>query len=146
MEPRLSLLTLGVDDVARSRTFYEALGFVASGPGNDDVAFYMAGGIVLSLYDRAHLLRDTGLAHGRPGFSGVTLAHNVRTEAEVAAVLDEAVRAGGRLVKAAHKVFWGGTIGYFADPDGHLWEVAYNPGFPLDEQGSIVLPAPKPAP
>jgi catechol 2,3-dioxygenase-like lactoylglutathione lyase family enzyme len=142
VEPRLSLLTLGVDDVARSRTFYEALGFVASGPSNDDVAFYMAGGIVLSLYSRASLLRDTGLSDGKAGFSGITLAHNVRSEPEVAAVLAEAVAAGGRLVKAAHKVFWGGTIGYFADPDGHLWEVAYNPDFPFDEAGNLRLPAP----
>jgi uncharacterized protein len=146
VEPRLTLLTLGVDDVARSRKFYEALGFVASGPSDDDVAFYMAGGIVLSLYNRASLIRDTGLPDGKPGFSGVTLAHNVRTEAQVAAVLDEAVTAGARLVKGAHKVFWGGTIGYFADPDGHLWEVAYNPGFPLDDKGTIALPASKPVP
>ena len=144
MEPRLSLLTLGVDDVARSRRFYEALGFVASGPSNEDVAFFMAGGVVLSLYSRAGLLRDTGIADGKPGFSGVTLAHNVRSEPEVAAVLAEAVAAGGRLVKASHKVFWGGTIGYFADPDGHLWEVAYNPDFPFDEAGNLQLPSPKP--
>jgi catechol 2,3-dioxygenase-like lactoylglutathione lyase family enzyme len=144
VEPRLSLLTLGVDDVARSRRFYEALGFVASGPANDDVAFYMAGGVVLSLYSRAALLRDTGLADGKPGFAGITLAHNVRAEPEVAAVLAEAVAAGGRLVKGAHKVFWGGTIGYFADPDGHLWEVAYNPDFPFDAAGNLQLPARKP--
>jgi len=144
VEPRLTLLTLGVDDVARSRTFYEALGFVASGPSNDDVAFFMAGGIVLSLYDRASLLRDTGLPDGKPGFSSITLAHNVRSEPEVAAVLAEAVAAGGRLVKAAHKVFWGGTIGFFADPDGHLWEVAHNPDFPFDAAGNLQLPAPKP--
>ena len=144
MEPRLSLLTLGVDDVPRARKFYEALGFVASGPSNDDVAFYMAGGIVLSLYSRASLLGDTGLPDGKPGFSGITLAHNVRSEPEVAAVLAEAVAAGGGLVKGSHKVFWGGTIGYFADPDGHLWEVAYNPDFPFDAAGNLQLPAPKP--
>jgi len=144
VEARLSLLTLGVDDVARSRKFYEALGFVASGPTNDDVAFYMAGGIVLSLYSRAGLLRDTGLTDGKPGFSGITLAHNVRSEPEVAAVLAEAVAAGGLLVKASHKVFWGGTIGYFADPDGHLWQVAYNPDFPFDKAGNLQLPPKKP--
>jgi uncharacterized protein len=141
VEPRLSLLTLGVDDHARSRRFYEALGFVASGPSNDDVAFYMAGGVVLSLYNRASLLRDTGLSDGTPGFAGITLAHNVRSEAEVAAVLAEAVAAGARLIKASHKVFWGGIIGYFADPDGHLWEVAYNPDFPFDAAGNLQLPA-----
>jgi uncharacterized protein len=144
VEPRLSLLTLGVDDVARSRKFYEALGFVASGPANDDVAFFMAGGIVLSLYSRASLLRDTGLSDDKPGFAGITLAHNVRSEPEVAAVLAEAVAAGARLVKGSHKVFWGGTIGYFADPDGHLWEVAYNPDFPFDAAGNLQLPARKP--
>jgi uncharacterized protein len=144
VEPRLSLLTLGVGDVVRSRKFYEALGFVASGPANDDVAFFMAGGIVLSLYSRASLLRDTGLSDGKPGFVGITLAHNVRSEPEVAAVLAEAVAAGGRLIKASHKVFWGGTIGYFADPDGHLWEVAYNPDFPFDAAGNLQLPAQKP--
>jgi uncharacterized protein len=144
VEPRLSLLTLGVDDVARSRRFYEALGFAASGPSNDDVAFYMAGGVVLSLYSRAALVRDTGLTDDKAGFSGITLAHNVRSEPEVAAVLAEAVAAGGRLVKASHKVFWGGTIGYFADPDGHLWEVAYNPDFPFDQAGNLQLPARKP--
>ena len=144
MEPRLTLLTLGVDDIPRSRKFYEALGFVASGPSNDDVAFYMAGGIVLSLYSRASLLKDTGLSDGKPGFSGITLAHNVRSEPEVASVLAEAVAAGGQLVKAAYKVFWGGTIGFFADPDGHLWEVAHNPDFPFDAAGNLQLPAPKP--
>jgi catechol 2,3-dioxygenase-like lactoylglutathione lyase family enzyme len=144
VEPRLSLLTLGVDDLARSRKFYEALGFAASGPSNDHVAFYMAGVVVLSLYSRAFLLRDLGLSNGAPGFAGITLAHNVRSEAEVAAVLAEAVAAGGRLIKASHKVFWGGTIGYFADPDGHLWEVAYNPDFPFDAAGNLQLPAQKP--
>jgi uncharacterized protein len=144
VEPRLSLLTLGVADVARSRQFYEALGFVAAGPGNADVAFFVAGGIVLSLYSRASLLKDTGLSDGKPGFSGITLAHNVRSEPEVAAVLAEAVAAGGQLVKGSHKVFWGGTIGYFADPDGHLWEVAYNPDFPFDAAGNLQLPASRP--
>jgi catechol 2,3-dioxygenase-like lactoylglutathione lyase family enzyme len=143
MQPRISLLTLGVEDIARSRTFYAALGFVASGPSGGDVAFFMAGGVVLSLYSRASLLRDTGLADGVPGFSGITIAHNVRTQSEVAAVLGEAMAAGGRLVKASHKVFWGGTIGYFADPDGHLWEVAYNPDFPFDAEGNLQLPAAK---
>ncbi len=75
----------------------------------------------------------------------MTLAHNVRSEREVTEVLDEAVAAGARLVKAAHKVFWCGTIGYFADPDGHLWEVAYNPGFPLDDKGNVQLPGREPA-
>ena len=144
MEPRLSLVTLGVDDIARSRAFYEALGFKPSGPSDDDVAFYTAGGTILSLYSRAALLRDLGLADSKPGFSGITLAHNVRTEPEVAGVLNEAVAAGGRLIKGAHKIFWGGIIGFFADPDGHLWEVAYNPGFSLDDKGQIVLPAAKP--
>jgi catechol 2,3-dioxygenase-like lactoylglutathione lyase family enzyme len=146
VEPRLSLLTLGVRDVARARKFYEALGFVASGPSGDDVEFFPAGGCVLALHGRTAVARDAGLEDSEPGFAGVSIAHNVRSEAEVAQVLDEAVAAGARLLKAAHKVFWGGTVGYFTDPDGHLWEVAYNPGFPLDAAGNIVLPEPKPAP
>lgn len=144
MEPRLSLLTLGVDDVARSRAFYERLRFTASGPENDDVAFFMAGGIVLSLYTRARLIEDTGLTDGPRTFPGITLAHNVRTEGEVVRVLDEAVAAGGRQVKAAHRAHWGGTIGFFADPDGHVWEVAYNADFPIDTAGNLQLPSAKP--
>jgi len=146
VQPRLTLVTLGVADLPRSRKFYEALGFVASGASTADVAFFPAGGTVLALWGRKALADDAKIADGAPGFSGVALAHNVRTEAEVASVLGEAVAAGGRLVKSAQKTFWGGTAGYFADPDGHLWEVAHNPGFPLDDEGRVRLPPAKMGP
>lgn len=143
MEPRLTLVTLGVGDVGRARAFYERLGFVASSAGNADVAFFPAGGVVLALFGRAALAADATVADGAPGFSGVALAHNVASEAEVEAVLAQAAAAGGRVVKPAQRAFWGGYSGYFADPDGHLWEVAHNPGFPLDGEGRLRLPPPK---
>jgi uncharacterized protein len=148
MEPRLTLITLGVADIARARQFYETLGFVASGASQDSVTFFPAGGVVLALWARKALAEDAGVEDSAQGFAGVALAHNARSEAEVDAVLAEAVAAGAKLVKQAKKVFWGGYSGYsgyFADPDQHLWEVAYNPGWPLDGTGRIVLPAPKPA-
>lgn len=141
MEPRLSLVTLGVADNARARRFYEALGFTASAASNDNVTFFDAGGVVLALFGRAALAEDAHVADSAPGFSGVTLAHNVRSPADADAVLQHAVAAGGRLVKPAQDVFWGGYSGYFADPDGHLWEVAYNPFFPFDAAGRIDLSA-----
>jgi uncharacterized protein len=143
VQPRISLITLGVADVARARRFYETLGFVASGASQDGVAFFPAGGVVLALFGRKDLAHDASLADSRPGFSGIALAHNVGTEAEVEAVLNEAAAAGGRIIKPAQRVFWGGYSGYFADPDGHLWEVAHNPGFPLDAEGRLQLPPPK---
>ena len=140
MQPRLSLVTLGVADVAAARAFYERLGFKASAASQEGVAFFAAGGVVLGLFGRAALAEDAQVADSAPGFSGVALAHNVSSEAEVDAVLAEAVAAGGCLLKAGQKVFWGGYSGYFADPDGHLWEVAFNPFFPLDSDGRITLP------
>lgn len=139
MEPRLSLVTLGVRNVAKSRAFYEALGFKAGSASQESVTFLDAGGVVLGLYGRAALAEDATVSDSVPGFSGVALAHNARSEADVDAVLAEAVAAGGTLIKAADKVFWGGYSGYFADPDGHLWEVAYNPYFKLDPDGRIEL-------
>lgn len=140
MEPRLTLVTLGMADIARARALYVALGFKASSAGNDNVAFFDAGGVVLGLYGRAALAEDARMADGVPGFSGVALAHNVRSREGVGLVIAEAVAAGGRLVKAAEDVSWGGHSGYFADPDGHLWEVAWNPFFPLDAKGRVELP------
>jgi catechol 2,3-dioxygenase-like lactoylglutathione lyase family enzyme len=145
MEPRLTLVTLGVTDVGRARRFYEAMGFVASGPSGESVAFFAAGGVVLALFGRRDLAEDATVADSALGFSGVALAHNVRSEAEVEQVLAEAAAAGGRIVKSAKRAFWGGYSGYFADPDGHLWEVAHNPGFPLDAEGRVQLPPAKPA-
>lgn len=142
MEPRLSIVTLGVADIVRARAFYDRLGFRASSASNEHVVFYEAGGVVLALWSREALAEDAHVADSKPGFSGVTIAHNARSEAEVDAVLAEAVDAGGKLLKPAEKVFWGGYSGYFADPDGHLWEVAYNPIFPLDDAGRVTLPPP----
>jgi len=109
MEPRLTLITLGVSDVGRSRAFYEALGFKAGRASEDSVAFFPAGGVVLALFGRAALAEDATLPDSEPGFSGVALAHNARSEAEVEAVLKEAVAAGAKLVKSARKAFWGAT-------------------------------------
>lgn len=140
MQARLSIVTLGVANIARSRTFYEALGFKASSASQPSVTFFDAGGVVLALYGRDALAEDAHVDKNGTGFSGITLAHNVATEADVARCLAEAVDAGGRLLKPAQKVFWGGTSGYFADPDGHIWEVAHNPFFPLDADSRVTLP------
>ncbi len=140
MEPRVSLVTLGVADLARSRAFYEALGFSASTVSQGDIVFFQAGGLALALYPRAALAEDATVDDHGFGFRGVSLAHNVRAKAEVATVLAEAEAAGGRIVKPAQDVFWGGHSGYFADPDGHLWEVAWNPHIPLAADGALKLP------
>jgi catechol 2,3-dioxygenase-like lactoylglutathione lyase family enzyme len=144
VEPRLNFVTLGVADIARARAFYDKLGFRASSASNPRVAFYDAGGVVLALFGRSALAEDAKVEDSAPGFSGVAVAHNVRSEADVDGVLAEAVAAGAKLVKAGQKAFWGGYSGYFADPDGHLWEVAFNPFFPLDDAGRVQLPAPAP--
>lgn len=141
-EARLSLITLGVADLARARAFYDRLGFKASTASQESVAFYAnGGGTVLALFGRQALAEDAGVATEGSGFAGVALAWNVRQASDVAAVLDHAVASGARLVKPAQKVFWGGTSGYFADPDGHLWEVAHNPYWPLGNSGHLELPA-----
>ena len=144
MEQRLSLVTLGVADLARSRRFYEdGLGWRASGAGNAEVAFYQLGAIALALWGREELAADAGLpAPGSGGgFGGIALAHNVRTREEVDVVLARAEAAGARLLKPGTDAVWGGYTGYFADPDGHLWEVAWNPFFALQEDGSLRLPS-----
>ena len=139
MEPRLTLITLGVADVAAARKFYEALGFKAARASQESVAFLPAGGVVLALYGRGPLAEDATVPDSAPGFSGIALAHNARSEADVDAALAEAVAAGAKLIKPAAKTFWGGYSGYFADPDGHLWEVAHNPYFKLDADGRVAL-------
>jgi catechol 2,3-dioxygenase-like lactoylglutathione lyase family enzyme len=139
MEPRISLVTLGVADMARARRFYEALGWRASGP-SEGVTFFQAGGMILSLYGRDALAEDAHLPPGASGFGGITLAYNVHERADVDHVLGEAKAAGATILKPGEDVFWGGYSGYFADPDGHPWEVAWNPHFPLAEDGSIRLP------
>ena len=138
--PRLTLVTLGVADLARARAFYDGLGFVASPASQDGVVFYDAGGAVLALWSRAALAADAGKADTPTGYPGVTLAWNVAAETDVARALDHAVACGATLLKPTHKTFWGGTSGYFADPDGHIWEVAHNPFWPLDARGLVELP------
>ncbi|KQW30907.1 glyoxalase [Rhizobium sp. Root274] len=140
LERRISLITLGVADVARSTDFYQRLGWTKSSASNDDVTFIQLKGIVLGLFSREHLAKDARVENTPPGFSGVTLAYNVPSEIGVDAVVKFVVSCGATLVKAPEKVFWGGYSGYVADPDGHLWEIAHNPFFPLDEHGHVVLP------
>ena len=142
MEPRITLITLGVRDLPRSRQFYrQGLGWTESSAGNEQVAFFqLSGGLALGLFGRAALAEDAHLADAGPGFGGITIAQNQRSKAEVDAVIAAAVQAGGTLLKAAEDVFWGGYSGYFADPDGHPWEIAWNPFFPMDAAGGLVLP------
>jgi uncharacterized protein len=132
MEQRLSLITLGVSDVARAQAFYEALGWRLDGGVDDEtdhVAFFQAGGMIVALWD----LTDTG------GWGGVTLAYNVRSPEEVDAVLAEAAAAGATIPRLGAKTFWGGYSGVFIDPDGHPWEVAHNPSWTVHEDGRTTL-------
>jgi predicted lactoylglutathione lyase len=140
MEPRISLITLGVDDIPQSRKFYEAMGFTASSASMDDVVFFKSRGTVLALYPRKLLAEDAKTPSDGTGFRAVTLAHNVREKQDVARILEKAESAGAKILKPAQDVFWGGHSGYFTDPDGHLWEVAWNPHFPLNENGEVLLP------
>lgn len=147
MEQRLSLVTLGVRDLARARKFYEeGLGWRRGGGAEGEVAFYQLGGMILALWGRDALAEDgrLTLAATEPGrsFGGLALAYNTRSEAEVDTVLEEAAAAGGTLLKSGEKTDWGGYAGYFADPDGHPWEVAHNPFWTLREDGTVSLDAP----
>lgn len=129
MEQRISVVTLGVSDLARARAFYEALGWEGAQQPDDEVCFFQAGGMVLALW--------TALGgHGAPG---IELAHNVRSPEEVAVVLAEAERAGGTIRRPPGLADWGGTTGAFADPDGYVWEVAHNPGWTLDREGRVAI-------
>ena len=139
MDQRLSMVTLGVADVTASRRFYERLGWKGSSAGDGKVAFFQAGGVVVAIWGRADLARDACL-ETQGGVGGVALAYNVPRKQDVDTVLAEAEKAGARILRPAEDAFWGGYTGYFADPDGHPWEVAWNPGFPLDKDGSIILP------
>jgi uncharacterized protein len=138
MEQRVSLLTLGVADLARSRAFYEALGWTTGAGPDDDVVFFQAGGAALALWDRARLAEDSGV-EDPGGWGGVTLAHNVRSPAEVDEVMEEARAAGAGIVREAGETFWGGYSGAFTDPDGHPWEIAHNPRWTIEEDGSLRL-------
>ncbi|MEP9354253.1 VOC family protein [Xanthobacter sp. KR7-65] len=140
---RLHLVTLGVADLARASAFYEAMGLQRRAVSSETVAFFQCGHVLLSLYPRHLLAEDATLPDdARQTFSGLALACNVAAEGEVAALIARAVDAGGQEVKPAQKVFWGGTSGYFADPDGHMWEVAHNPFFPFDAEGRLTVPVP----
>ena len=140
IDRRISLITLGVDDVARATEFYQKLGWKKSEASQDAVTFIQLKGIVLGLFSRAALAADAAVSDTPKGFSGVTLSHNVSSERGVDAVFKFALSCGATEIKKPQKVFWGGYSGYFADPDGHLWEIAYNPFFPLDVDGHVVLP------
>lgn len=137
---RVSLITLGVADLAAARAFYARLGWVEHGQSQPGVAFYQLQGAVLALFGRAELAADQGRAGADLGTGAVTLAQNFATEAEVDAAFAAALEAGGTALKAPERVFWGGYSGYWADPDGHVWEVAMNPFWPLGEDGSLTLP------
>lgn len=141
MEQRLSLVTLAVADLAAARAFYGRLGWREAAMSNAQIAFFDLGGCGLALFGRDDLAADAGVDAAGTGFRGVTLAHNVRSPAAVDATLADAVAAGGRRVKPGAATSWGGYSGYFADPDGHLWEVAHNPFAPLDEAGRLQLGA-----
>ena len=139
MEPRIHFVTLGVTDLACERAFYEKLGIAASEKSNEHVVFFQMGSLVLSLYPRVHLAADAGVPAEGVGFRGFALAHNVAEKEHVARLLAQAEAAGGRIVKPAQDVFWGGHSGYFADPEGNLWEVAWNPGGKLTEDGGFEI-------
>jgi catechol 2,3-dioxygenase-like lactoylglutathione lyase family enzyme len=140
MEPRISLITLGVRDLERARAFYEALGFPTGAAPGDDVVFFRTGGTLLALWDRAALAEDSGV-EDTDGWGGMTLAHNVRSPAEVDAVVEDARAAGANIVREPGETFWGGYDAIFTDPDGHPWEVAHNPRWTIREDGSVELPA-----
>jgi len=138
VEQRLSLLTLGVRDVGRARTFYEALGWTTRAGPDDDVVFFRSGGTILALWARDRLAEDSAVEDAG-GWGGVTLAHNVRSPDEVDAVLDEAKAAGATIARPAGPTFWGGYSGVFVDLDGHPWEVAHNPRWTIEEDGAVRL-------
>lgn len=139
MEQRLSLVTLGVADIARARAFYERLGW--QGQEVEETVFFQAGTIGVVLWGRDKLAEDAGIDDtGRDGFGGVVLAHNVRSPADVDVIIAAAGSAGATITRPPAETFYGGYAGCFVDPDGHAWEVAHNPGFALDDEGGITIP------
>lgn len=140
MRQKLNLITLGVDDFEKSVAFYEkGLGWKKSEKSMDGLALFDLGGIILALHPRHELAADTTLAYQPSQFSGLTLSHNTRSEQEVDAVLAQVEKLGAQIIKPAQKVYWGGYSGYFKDLDGHLFEVAYNPFWEMDEHGRLLL-------
>ncbi len=139
MEQRVSLITLGVADLQRSRSFYERLGW--SGQEVEETVFFQAGGQAVVLWGRAKLAADAEIDDvGTSTFGGIVLAHNVRSREEVDRVVSAAASAGGKVTKIPSETFYGGYAGYFTDPDGHVWEIAHNPGFTLGADGTLTLP------
>jgi uncharacterized protein len=138
VEQRVSLVTLGVGDLARARAFYEALGWHTNAEPGDDVVFFQAGGMIVALWGRAELAEDSGVEDSG-GWGGITLAYNTRSPAEVDAVIGAVESAGGTVTRHGAETFWGGYSGAFTDPDGHAWEVAHNPHWTLAEDGSVSL-------
>jgi hypothetical protein len=138
MEQRVSLVTLGVADLARSRDFYSALGW--RGQEVEETVFFQAGAMAVVLWSREKLAADGNVEDTGGGFGGIALAQNVRSRAEVDEVISAAAAAGGSVTKPAAETFYGGYAGYFTDPDGHAWEIAHNPGFTLGPDGALVLP------
>ena len=143
MEPRISIITLGVKDLERSLAFYrDGLGFPTTMNPEQDIIFFKTAGTCFALYPIDKLAEDVGPKFKRssePSFSGITLAHNTRRKDEVDEILSTAEKAGGKIEKPAQDVFWGGYSGYFSDPDGHLWEVAYGDCWEFNEDGSLVI-------
>jgi len=140
MEQRVSLITLGVSDLARARAFYEAMGWTSGATPADDVVFFQAGGMVVALWSREQLAADS-VVQDTGGWGGITLAYNTRSPAEVDDVLEEARAADGTVLREGADTFWGGYSGVFADPDGHPWEVAHNPHWTIHDDGSTALGA-----
>jgi uncharacterized protein len=138
MEQRVSVVTLGVRDLARARRFYEALGWTTGAQPADDVVFFQAGGTIVSLWGRDQLAEDTGVSDSG-GWGGITLAQNVRSPAEVDAVLAAAEASGATITRPGAETFWGGYSGVFVDPEGHAWEVAHNPHWTLSDDGAVSL-------
>lgn len=137
MKQAISFITLGVGELSTSRAFYKALGWNESSSSTADIAFFQAGTVAFALFQRESLAEDAAVASQGSGFPGFTLAHNVDSEEAVVRTLNEAVAAGATLVRPADRVFWGGFRGYFADPDGFLWEVCWNPFVTLDSDGYV---------
>ena len=138
MDQRLSLITLGVFDLARARAFYEGMGWKTGAEPDDDVVFFQAGGMIVALWDRGKLAEDSGVEDS-PGWGGVTLAYNVRSPQEVDEMIEEARAAGARIARDGAETFWGGYSGVFVDPEGHPWEVAHNPHWTVHEDGTTSL-------
>ncbi len=139
MDQRVSLITLAVKDVTRARRFYEQLGW--RGQELEETVFFQAGGQALVLWDRDKLAADAGIESEHDcSFGGIALAYNVRSTEEVDRIVSDAASAGAIVTRSPSTTFYGGYAGWFRDPDGHLWEIAWNPGFPLDDAGNLTLP------